>query len=161
MLLLPTAELPEGGKWLDQVGSVLIFNIRCNSDRSPEIRKALRRCRPPRNPHKRAEFDRMAQKMEELDRKENPTPEEEALSELLARLIEDYDEQVKLPGPDIEPYQVVLHLMEHNGLRQADLLTVFGSRSVASSVLAGKRELSKAHIRGLAQFFHISPAAFF
>jgi HTH-type transcriptional regulator/antitoxin HigA len=115
----------------------------------------------PRVIRTNAEFDRMAQKMEELDRKEKPTPEEEALSELLARLIEDYDEQVRLTGPDIEPYQVVLHLMEHKGLRQADLLPIFGSRSVASAVLAGKRDLSKAHIRGLAQFFHISPSAFF
>jgi HTH-type transcriptional regulator/antitoxin HigA len=115
----------------------------------------------PRVIRTNAEFDRMAQKMEELDRKQNPTPEEGALSELLARLIEDYDEQVTLPGPDIEPYQVVLHLMEQKGLRQTDLLPVFGSRSVASAVLAGKRELSKAHIRGLVQFFHISPSAFF
>ena len=115
----------------------------------------------PRVMRTNAEFDRTAQKMEELDRKEKPTPEEEALSELLARLIEDYDEQVTLTGPDIEPYQVVLHLMEQKGLRQADLLPGFGSRSVASAVLAGKRELSKAHIRGLAQFFHISPSAFF
>jgi HTH-type transcriptional regulator/antitoxin HigA len=115
----------------------------------------------PRVIRTNAEFDRMVQKMEEIDRKENPTPEEEALSELLARLIEDYDEQVILAGPDIEPYQVVLHLMEHKGLRQADLLPVFGSRSVASAVLTGKRELSKAHIRGLAQFFHVSPSAFF
>lgn len=55
----------------------------------------------------------------------------------------------------------MLHLMEHRGLRQADLLPVFGSRSVASDVLSGKRELSKAHIRGLAGFFRLSPAAFF
>ena len=115
----------------------------------------------PRVIRTNAEFDRMARKMEELDRKETPTPEEEALSELLARLIEDYDEQVALPGPDVEPYKVVLHLMEHKGLRQADLLPIFGSRSVASAVLTGKREPSKAHIRGLAQFFHLSPSAFF
>jgi HTH-type transcriptional regulator / antitoxin HigA len=115
----------------------------------------------PRVIRTNAEFDRMGQKMEELDRKEKPSPEEEALSELLARLIDDYDEQVALPGPDIEPYQVVLHLMEQKQLRQADLLPIFGSRSVASAVLGGKRELSKAHIRGLAEFFHISPSAFF
>ncbi len=50
--------------------------------------------------------------------------------------------------------------MEHGGLAQADLLPVFGSRSVVSAVLAGKRELSKAHILGLAKFFDLSPAAF-
>lgn len=62
---------------------------------------------------------------------------------------------------DVPPYKVVLHLMEQKGLRQADMLAVFGSRSVASDALSGKREFSKAHIRKLADFFHLSPAAFF
>jgi HTH-type transcriptional regulator / antitoxin HigA len=105
------------------------------------------------------EFDRMVAKMEELDFKEKRTQEEEVLLALLERLIKDYDDKVKLPA--VEPYKIVLHLMEHKGLRQADLLTVFGSRSVASDVLSGKRELSKAHIRRLAEFFNLSPAAFF
>jgi HTH-type transcriptional regulator/antitoxin HigA len=51
-------------------------------------------------------------------------------------------------------------LMEQRGLRQADLLPVFGSRSTASDVLNGKREPSKAHIRKLAQFFRL-PAELF
>lgn len=105
------------------------------------------------------EFDRMVAKMEELDFKEKRTLEEETLLALLGKLVSDYDEKVELPP--IEPYKVILHLMERKGLRQADLLPVFGSRSVASDVLSGKRELSKAHIRKLAEFFHLSPAAFF
>jgi HTH-type transcriptional regulator/antitoxin HigA len=50
--------------------------------------------------------------------------------------------------------------MEWKHLRQADLLPIFGSRSVTSEILAGKREPSKAHIRKLAEFFHVSPAVF-
>ena len=42
----------------------------------------------------------------------------------------------------------------------ADLLPIFGSRSVASEVLAGKREPSKAHIRKLAEFFRVSADLF-
>ena len=38
------------------------------------------------------EFDRLVEKMEALDRKKNPTPDEEALSELLMKLIQDYDD---------------------------------------------------------------------
>jgi HTH-type transcriptional regulator/antitoxin HigA len=106
------------------------------------------------------EFDRMVEKMEELDRRENATPEEDALSALLARLIQDYDDRNAVLA-DVPPYRVVLHLMEQKGLRQADMLAVFGSRSVASDALSGKREFSKAHIRKLADCFHLSPAAFF
>ena len=106
-----------------------------------------------------AEFDRMVARMEELDRKKNPTPEEEALSALLARLIQDYDDR-NFKLPDVPPYRIVLHLMEHKGLRQADLLSVFGSRSVASDVLNGRREISKTHARKLADYFRL-PADLF
>jgi len=58
-------------------------------------------------------------------------------------------------------HKTIAFLMQQRGLRQVDLLPVFGSRSVASDVLNGKREPSKDHIRKLADFFHLSPAAFF
>jgi HTH-type transcriptional regulator/antitoxin HigA len=51
--------------------------------------------------------------------------------------------------------------MDANDLRQADLLDVFGTASVISEVLKGKRELSKAHIAKLSERFRISPALFF
>ena len=106
------------------------------------------------------EFDRLVEKMEALDRRENLTPEEEALSGLLMKLIQDYDDRIH-PLPDTPPRELILYLMEQRGLKQADLVSVFGSRSVASDVLSGKREPSKSHIRRLAEFFQISPAAFF
>jgi hypothetical protein len=51
--------------------------------------------------------------------------------------------------------------MEQRALRPADLTPIFGARSIASLVLNGKRQLSKTHIRKLAEFFHVSPAVFF
>jgi HTH-type transcriptional regulator/antitoxin HigA len=105
------------------------------------------------------EFDRLVVKMEELDRKANPTPEEEALSALLMKLIQDYDDQ-HFELPKVAPHELVRHLMDHKGLRQADLLPVFGSRSVASDVLNGRREISKAHARKLADYFRL-PADLF
>jgi len=50
--------------------------------------------------------------------------------------------------------------MEDRGLRQRDLIPVFGSSSVASNVLKGTRSISKAHARKLAGFFHV-PAGLF
>ena len=38
------------------------------------------------------EFDRLVEQMEALDFKQNPTPEEDALSALLMKLIQDYDD---------------------------------------------------------------------
>jgi HTH-type transcriptional regulator/antitoxin HigA len=105
------------------------------------------------------EFDRLVAKMEELDFKPNPTLEEEALSELLMKLIKDYDDQHYPPSP-MAPHKLIQYLMDQRDLKQADLLPVFGSRSVASDVINGKREPSKAHISKLAKFFHVAPALF-
>lgn len=106
-----------------------------------------------------AEFDRLVAQMEALDFKENPTPEEDALAAVLAVLIEDYDDRHH-ELPKTSPDRMIRYLMEERGLRQADLLPIFGSRSVASDVINGKREPSKAHIRKLAEFFRL-PAELF
>jgi HTH-type transcriptional regulator/antitoxin HigA len=110
----------------------------------------------------REEFDRYVATMEQLDRSvENggaPSPEQNALLALLERLIQDYDDRVEMP--EVPPLQILQYLMEQRDLRQADLLPIFGSRSVTSEVINGKREFSKAHIRRLADFFHVSPEVF-
>ena len=48
------------------------------------------------------EFNRMVEEIEALDRKANPTPEENALSELLMKLIQDYDD-ANYSLPDVAP----------------------------------------------------------
>ena len=110
----------------------------------------------------RAEFDRAVALMEELDRRQvrgdSLSREELALRELLEQLVKVYDDRIELPKTP--PDRMIRYLMEQRGLKQADLLPIFGARSIASDVITGKREPSKAHIRKLAEFFHISPAAF-
>lgn len=110
----------------------------------------------------RQEFDRYVGLMEELDRRTGKgaqlTPEEETLLALLEHLVKDYDEKIEIPN--LPPPKILLHLMEHKGLRQADLLPVFGSSSIASDVLNGRREISKSHARKLADFFRL-PAELF
>jgi HTH-type transcriptional regulator / antitoxin HigA len=110
----------------------------------------------------RAEFDRAVALMEALDRREvqgeTLSREESALRDLLGHLVKIYDDRIELPLAP--PHRMIRYLMEQRDLKQADLLPIFGARSVASDVINGKREPSKAHIRALAAFFHISPAAF-
>jgi HTH-type transcriptional regulator/antitoxin HigA len=110
----------------------------------------------------RAEFDRAVNLMEALDRREvrgeTLSREELALRDLLEHLVKIYDDRIELPITP--PDRLIRYLMEQRDLKQADLLPIFGARSVASQVINGKREPSKAHIRALAAFFHISPAVF-
>ncbi|MGZ7029918.1 MAG: helix-turn-helix domain-containing protein, partial [Terriglobales bacterium] len=63
--------------------------------------------------------------------------------------------------PDATPIAIIRHLMEAHGLRQKDLVSIFGTESIASEVLHGKRELTKEHIKRLSARFGVSPAVFF
>jgi HTH-type transcriptional regulator/antitoxin HigA len=107
----------------------------------------------------RKEFDRAVAEMEALDRKANPTPEDEALSELLMKLIQDYDD-ANHTLPDVEPHKMVVYLMEQRGLKQTDLVPVLGSRAQVSDLVNGRRGISKAQVKALAAYFGVSPELF-
>jgi len=105
------------------------------------------------------EFERMVARLEELDfAKRQLTREEEALREILAALIEVYDDRFSLP--EQPPHEMVKYLMEQRGLKQADLVPVFGSRAQASGLVNGKRGISKAQVKKLAQYFGVSAELF-
>ena len=111
--------------------------------------------------HTEVENERCTQILESFLRKKKRSKEEQRLTELLTLLVEDFEER-EYPMPrKAGPIDIVRHLMDANGLRQTDLLDVFGTASVISEVLKGKRELSKTHIVKLSERFHVSPALFF
>jgi len=91
---------------------------------------------------------------------ENPTPEEEAYCEVLTTLIEQYEKRYRL-DITLNPVETLKLLMENRGLKQADLVPAIDSKSHVSEILSGARELSKAHIVKLSNFFHVSPEVFF
>ena len=108
------------------------------------------------------EFDRLAGELEALDAagdERELSLEERELQELLAHLCTEYEDRTLEP-PQSTPLEVLKFLMDQNGLRPVDMVDVFGSRAVASQVLSGAREISKAHARRLADRFHLSVEAF-
>lgn len=98
--------------------------------------------------------------LEALVSKEVLTPAEEKLVELLTLLIEDFESKHYQLG-NSGPLDVIHHLIEENGLRQKDLVDVFGTESNVSEVLNGKRHLTAGHIKRLSAKFNVSPAVFF
>lgn len=106
------------------------------------------------------ENERMVVELEQLDRRsEDLTPEEREYAELLTVLIEAFEEaNYALEGST--PCSRLSSLMEEHGLRQRDLLEVFGSRGIASEVVSGKRTISKSQAKKLAGLFHV-PADLF
>lgn len=81
--------------------------------------------------------------------------------ETLAQLVQSWekanviDDFVPLTGTAL-----VKFLMNERGMNVSALGKIIGSQSAASLVLSGKRELSKAMIAALAEYFKLNPGAF-
>jgi HTH-type transcriptional regulator/antitoxin HigA len=111
--------------------------------------------------HSERENEHYTALLDELDRKVGKlTPAEQRLAELLTLLIEDFEEKhyALKPATDVEALE---ELMEANSLKQKDLVNIFGTPSIISEVLNGKRKLTTEHIRRLSRRFHVSPELFF
>ncbi len=88
------------------------------------------------------------------------TPDEQDYLNVLGTLVHEYEEKHK-PIPDIYGVELLKALIAELALRQKDLVPIFKTESIVSEVLSGQRNLTVNHINQLAEFFHISPAAFF
>ncbi len=127
---------------------------------SPEYSALLRRF-PPKVIRTESENEAYTEILYDLDRRsETLTPAEKELAELLTVLIEDFEEK-RYQLPRTKPLDVLRFLMDQHGLKQKDLVDVFGTPSIVSEVLSGKRDLNKDHIKRLSERFHVSPELFF
>lgn len=110
-----------------------------------------------------AQHERYVSALLELERRERRgrlNAEGRELAELLTLLVDKYEEEHH-QIPSASPIEVLRELMEANDLRQKDLISEFGTESIVSEVLNGRRELNKAHIERLSKRFRVSPAVFF
>jgi HTH-type transcriptional regulator/antitoxin HigA len=106
------------------------------------------------------ENERIIAELEALDTRGYPlTPEEQEYSNLMTALVEKFEEE-HYPFGHATPLEALRFFMEGRDLRQRDMIPIFGSSSVASDVFNGKRSISKAHARKLAEFFHVSVSLF-
>src|ERR1035437_9749732 len=83
----------------------------------------------------------------------NMTPEEGALPELLTDLIHAFEEKA-YPIPKSEPHRMVAFLLEQRRRPPKDLWPGVGSKSQVSEILGGKRAMTKAQAKKVAEFFH-------
>ncbi|MEG4145768.1 transcriptional regulator [Microcoleus sp. Pol12B5] len=113
----------------------------------------------PRAIETEEEYDRLLAVAERLTFAKNLTPEEKVLYKLLVTLIEVYETE-NYPIEKSEPHEILQHIMESSGTRQADLVGIIGSSGVVSEVVNGKRAISKAQAKALGDYFKISPSLF-
>ncbi|MFM2060571.1 MAG: hypothetical protein RLZZ507_241 [Cyanobacteriota bacterium] len=88
------------------------------------------------------------------------TPDEEDYLDVLGTLVYEYEEKHNTI-PDIYGVDLLQALIDEFNVQQNDLVTIFETEVILSEVLSKERPLTVDHIHKLAEFFHISPAAFF
>jgi len=111
----------------------------------------------PRVPENDTEYEELLAQIEELMEMDESqlSIEQTKLLTLLSVLVEQYEDK-NHPIGNADPIEVLRDLMEQRSLKPKDIWDLFGSKGIASEVLNGKRSISKAHARRLAQFFHVS-----
>jgi antitoxin component HigA of HigAB toxin-antitoxin module len=88
---------------------------------------------------------------------------EEEYMDALATLVAAYEaRRYHVDVLDVEPSDVIRHLVAENGLTVSGLAREIGvGQSNISEMLSGKREFSKAAIKGLCDRFGLNPSLFF
>ncbi|MBI4909662.1 MAG: hypothetical protein HY820_38950 [Acidobacteria bacterium] len=111
----------------------------------------------PRNRRELAHMTALLEKLAANEKKQSAAMER--FIETLTALIAQYEEEIE-PDPERSPAGVLRYLMKERGLRQMDLVPVFGSKSYVSQVLSGHRPISKNAAHKLAGMFQVSAYSF-
>ena len=106
-----------------------------------------------------AENEHYIHVLEVLDAQPHLTPAQRELADLLTLLIEEFEER-HYALKAASPTEHLAELMAAHGLKQKDLVDIFGTPSIVSEVLSGKRHLTTEHIRRLSERFHVTPELF-
>jgi HTH-type transcriptional regulator / antitoxin HigA len=126
-----------------------------------EYGELLSRRRPRAITTKRA-YDSAKREIEALTvRAERRSAAETEYYRVLCALAEDYERRA---GADrwqkLEPLGALRELMELKSVSQAQVADALGDRAAASSILSGRRQISKALARKLAALFSVDAGIF-
>lgn len=115
----------------------------------------------PRRIETEAENEKYLKIVEQLMSRgeENISPEEEKLLDLLVTLIEDFEARA-YPMKQIPPNEMLKYIIEERGMKQKDLLPIFGSEGIISEILKGKRQINLRQAKDLSEFLKVNVSLF-
>ncbi|MFM9267435.1 type II toxin-antitoxin system HigA family antitoxin [Tychonema sp. BBK16] len=97
--------------------------------------------------------------VESLLSRNNLTPEEDTLLELLVKLIEDFEETHYQLNAST-PHSRLLHLIDARSLEPTDLVDIIGTIEMVTELINGQLEITKKQAEALGKFFHVNPGLF-
>jgi antitoxin component HigA of HigAB toxin-antitoxin module len=110
--------------------------------------------------HTKGDYNRAMHIIEILAGRTDLNKDQEAYLESLSILVEAYENEHFEIEPKSSPLETLTFLLEENGLTGSDLGRILGQRQLGSKILRGERDLSKAHIKTLADYFSVDPGLF-
>jgi HTH-type transcriptional regulator / antitoxin HigA len=105
------------------------------------------------------EYEQFLAVAERLTFKQDQTPEESALYDLVTMLVETYESQ-HYSIEKSSPAEVLEHIIESSGIDVNDLAEIFGSIETLDRVLAGQELINTSQAEALADRFKLSPQIF-
>ncbi len=105
------------------------------------------------------EYDRFLAVAERLTFKQEQTPEESALYDLVTMLVETYEAQ-HYPIDRSSPVEVLEHIIESSGIDRSELVGMFGSDEILERILTGRDLISSTQAKALAERFKLAPQIF-
>ncbi|HBK99301.1 MAG TPA: transcriptional regulator [Microcoleaceae bacterium UBA10368] len=97
--------------------------------------------------------------VEKLLSRNNLTPEEDTVLELLVKLIEDFEEKSYQINAST-PHSRLLHLMDARSLEPADLVEIMDTIEIVTQIINNQLEITKKQAEALGKFFHVNPSLF-
>ncbi len=125
----------------------------------PKDFDSLVRAHPPAAIHDDVAYENAMDLVNKLTSLPKPSKGQLKYLDTLTILLERYEDETEGVAPQSAgAIGVLRYLLEDRGMNASDLGRLLGDRSLGPKILNGDRDLSKTHIRRLADHFQISPA---
>ena len=116
---------------------------------------------PPHVIRDETDYDNVIEFMDKLLARPKLTKGQTEFFETWTVLIGDYeDKHHAIDTSQISGLDALKYLLEQNDMNASDLGNLLGNRSLGSKILRGERELSKTHLRILADRFKVDAGLF-
>ena len=116
---------------------------------------------PLRPLHDEVDYDNALEAAEALVGSVDLSDDQADYLDVLTDIIQKYEARRHAVAGRGTPLEALRCMLEERGLSASDLGRLLGNRPLGSAILRGERELSKAHIRILAEHFKVSTDLFF
>jgi HTH-type transcriptional regulator/antitoxin HigA len=131
-----------------------------NFRRLPRTYAALVAMLPPRPIHDDVDLANTSEMIDRLAGFDLNEDQEDYL-EALSTFVEAYEaERFPIDDSRIIPLEALKTLLAEHDMTASDLGRLLGSRTLGAAILNGRRNLSKAHIKKLAERFKVAPGLF-